>query len=323
MPASPSSNGEPDPSLSAESKRIGDQYNSLESRLVWDWLCGGNRHFGYYPDPSTWWPFPLGVAHLRMQGKLLETLNLPPGARVLDVGCGDGHVAIDLARRGRFKITAFDVVERHVENARRNVQLAGLEQQVTVLQLDFDRLAEAIPDASHDGIYTSETLIHAADVPRVLAEFRRVLVPSGRVVLHEYHNDFIGARIGGFTAEIARMDPPPRAPPSSSPEADDERNESERENEMAPAAAFARAEAYFKSAMAKAGFEDVVVRNYSPNIEPMAKLLSVSAWWRYIVLFFHLQRIFPKTAARTEGYVGQEHWAYVSVSGTKPKAKVE
>jgi len=31
-------------------KPLGDQYNSIESRIAWDWLCGGNRHFAYYDN---------------------------------------------------------------------------------------------------------------------------------------------------------------------------------------------------------------------------------------------------------------------------------
>ncbi|GAB1318200.1 Methyltransferase domain-containing protein [Madurella fahalii] len=291
-----------DDTLSAESKRVGDQYGSLESRILWDWLCGGNRHMAYY-EAGTWWPFPLSEGQERMQGKLLEALGLPPGSRVLDAGCGDGYVAMHLARRGSLHVTAFDVVDRHVANARRNVDAAGLGGRVTAMHLGFDQLG-TIPDASHDGIYTSEALVHASDPARVLREFLRILKPGGRIVLHEYHNDFMDAKVVGFPAEIARMktNVAPQEGDSNTP-------------------AFVRVKTYFTKVMSKTGFENIVVRNYSSNIEPMARLLSISAWWRYIVLLFHLQRFFPNSATRAEGYVGQEHWAYVSVSGTKPMIK--
>ena len=276
-------------------------YDSLECRLGWDWLFGGNRHFAYYDDPGTWWPFPLARGQQRMQAKLLEALALPPGSRVLDAGCGDGHVAIDMARRGGLRVTAFDVLERHVRNAQRNVaRAAGLlsdgqgqgQGQVTVLRLDFGHL-ETVAGASYDGVYTSEALLHAAEAPAVLAEFARVLRPGGRVVLHEFHHDFMRGALVGFPAEVAHVDG------GSGP-------------------AFGRAKAYFESAMARAGFVDVVVRNYSPNVAPMARLFSVFALWRHVVVLLRLQRLFPNTAASTEGYVGMEHWAYLSVSGTKP-----
>lgn len=322
-----------DGALARESKRIGDMYASFESRLLWDWLCGGNRHWAYYDSPATtWWPFPLRAGHLRMQSKLLEALALPPGSRVLDAGCGDGHVAIRLARLGGLRITAFDVVDRHVANARRNVRAAGLDDlksdnidnidgsggsggqgqgQVEVVQMGFDEL-RTVPDASYDGVYTSEALVHAPDAPRVLAQFRRILRPGGRLVLHEYHNDFMNPDVVGFPAEIARMKADDAPAPTH-----------QEEGDAPPPPAFVRVKRYFTDVMARTGFEDVVVRNYSPNVEPMARLLSISAWWRYVVLFFRLQRLFPNIARRAEGRVGQEHWAYVSVSGTKPAAAKE
>jgi hypothetical protein len=117
-------------------------------------------------------------------------------------------------------------------------------------------------------------------------------------VLHEYHNDFMDGKLIGFPGEIARN-------PVG-------------QNVLA----FTRAKMYFDRAMEEAGFEEVVVRNYSANIEPMARLLNVSAAWRHIVMFLRLGRFFPNTAAREEGYVGQQHWAYVAVSGMKPAGKV-
>ncbi|KAK0648442.1 S-adenosyl-L-methionine-dependent methyltransferase [Cercophora newfieldiana] len=276
----------------AEYKAIGDQYNSIESRIAWDWLCGGNRHFAYYDQPTRW-PFPISAGQKRMQAKLLEVLDLLPGSHVLDAGCGDGHVAIDLAQSGKLRITAFDVVDRHVENARRNVAAAGLQDKITVEKLGFESL-NGIPEGTYDGVYTSEALLHATDTERVLTEFLRVLKPGGHMVLHEYHNDFMDGDLIGFPRAIARAPVGQNVP------------------------AFTRAKMFFEGVMEKAGFESVVVRNYSDNIEPMARLLNISAMWRRVVMGLRLQRFFPNTAAREEGYVGQQHWAYVSISGRKP-----
>ncbi|KAK4446117.1 S-adenosyl-L-methionine-dependent methyltransferase [Podospora aff. communis PSN243] len=284
------------PSNDTTYKSMSDQYNTLESRIAWDWLCSGNRHFAYYDQPTRW-PFPIGKAQRRMQEKLLEVLSLPGDAHVLDAGCGDGHVAIDLARRGNLRITAIDVVDRHVENARRNVDRQEPSGQIQVKKMGFENLHE-IADGTFDGVYTSEALLHAADAAQVLREFNRVLKPGGRVVLHEYHNDFMDGKLIGFPREIARNPVGQNVP------------------------AFTRAKMYFDRVMGEAGFEEVVVRNYSANIEPMARLLNVSAVWRHIVMFLRLGRFFPNTAAREGGYVGQQHWAYVAVSGMKPAGRV-
>ena len=249
--------------------------------------------------------------------------------RLLDAGCGDGHVAVDLASRlvGDYhcdvQITAFDVVERHIENARRNVVKAGLEGRVVVERFGFEDMVERLlPETileggeeeggeegktgKFDGVYTSEALLHALDPVGTLKGFWQVLKPGGRVVLHEYHNDFMKGELIGFPLVVAAR-------------GRDIKDGGEGGAQEQQEAAFPRVKAYFEEIMAEAGFEDVMVRDYSANIEPMAKLLNISALWRHIVLLFRLHRLFPNTAARREGYVGRQHWAYVSVSGTKPR----
>lgn len=78
-------------------------YDTLESRIGYKLFLGGTRHFGYY-DPGTIWPFPLTPALRRMEDYLYTSLDLPEGAKVLDAGCGVGHVARHLAQVSSFWI---------------------------------------------------------------------------------------------------------------------------------------------------------------------------------------------------------------------------
>ncbi|KAK1759210.1 S-adenosyl-L-methionine-dependent methyltransferase [Echria macrotheca] len=285
-----------DPDKFAKYDPIAASYATIESRIAWDFLCGGNRHFAYYPSPSTTLsPFPISAGQKRMQTQLLHSLSLPPYSHILDAGCGDGHVAIDLAQRGPFVITAFDVVPRHVSRARHNVSRAHLSPScsIQILHLDFDSLP-SLPSQTYHGIYTSESLLHATSPSTVLSEFFRLLKPGGRLVLHEYHNDYMSpSSLPGFPATLIS-----------------ERHTGE--------SAFTRAERYFRHEMEQAGFEDIQINDYSANIEPMARLLSLSGAWRHVVLFLRLQKFFPNSAKREEGFAGRESWAYVSVRGTKP-----
>jgi ubiquinone/menaquinone biosynthesis C-methylase UbiE len=52
-------------------------------------------------------------------------LALAPGARVLDVACGDGRLALELARRG-FSVTGVDISEEFLEAGRRSAAQQGL-----------------------------------------------------------------------------------------------------------------------------------------------------------------------------------------------------
>lgn len=73
---------------------------------------------------------------------MLAGLDVPPGGRVLEVGCGTGRNLILAARRypkGRFY--GFDISEMMLETARANIERASLSDTITVAHgdaTDFD-----------------------------------------------------------------------------------------------------------------------------------------------------------------------------------------
>jgi SAM-dependent methyltransferase len=75
------------------------------------------------------------------------------GPRVLDAGCGQGDLAIELARRG-FEVTAFDISGVAIEQARAKAAAAGLA--ITFGVQDATRLS--LPAASFDSIFDSGLL---------------------------------------------------------------------------------------------------------------------------------------------------------------------
>ena len=53
-------------------------------------------------------------------------LRLPPGAKVLDVPCGNGRLSIELGAIG-FELTGVDIAEEFIEEAKRNSRERGLD----------------------------------------------------------------------------------------------------------------------------------------------------------------------------------------------------
>jgi ubiquinone/menaquinone biosynthesis C-methylase UbiE len=101
--------------------------------------------------------------------------NVTRGDRVLDLGCGAGDLAADLARAGA-QVTAADVAQAALERAGRRhpelkLRLVGVDEP-----LPFE-------DGSFDAVWSSEVIEHVADTARWLSEVRRVLAPRGRVLL--------------------------------------------------------------------------------------------------------------------------------------------
>ena len=105
----------------------------------------------------------------------LEKLTRP-GHDTIEVGCGAGLLAVELARRGR-RVVGVEVSERILEQARRRAEdLAGLSLRRT------DGTTIPAADGSADFVYSVEVVehLHADDVASHLHEAIRVLRPGGR-----------------------------------------------------------------------------------------------------------------------------------------------
>ena len=107
---------------------------------------------------------------------------LPPGApRVLDIGCGPGLVAAEVARvRPAAEVYGLDVAARMLAEARR-LRPPGL----TTRLLRADAAALPFPPAVFDAVTGHSFLYLVPQRAMVLAEAWRVLKPGGRLLLME------------------------------------------------------------------------------------------------------------------------------------------
>jgi cyclopropane fatty-acyl-phospholipid synthase-like methyltransferase len=106
--------------------------------------------------------------------RMLEefTTRLPPGTRVLDLGCGPG-VHSTRALADRFEVTGVDFSETQLDAARRNVPEASFDR-ADITHVDF-------APGSFDGVTAFYSIIH---VPReehgpLFQRVSRWLVPGG------------------------------------------------------------------------------------------------------------------------------------------------
>ena len=120
--------------------------------------------------------------------------NFPPGAALLHAGCGSGQVDANIQRRMR--ITAVDISPGALRlYARNNPRATGI-RHASILGLPF-------MEASFDGAYNLGVIEHFSrdEIVRMLAEFRRVLKPAGRVVIfwpHRFATSVFVLRIAHF-----------------------------------------------------------------------------------------------------------------------------
>jgi SAM-dependent methyltransferase len=119
----------------------------------------------------------------RSTEELLQRADVQAGQQVLDVGCGVGTTAIQIARRFRARVTAVDIAPLMLARARANVHAAGLEDTVIVEQGDI--LALPFADDSFDRVL-AEAVTMFVDRPPAAKELVRVCRPGGRVLATEF-----------------------------------------------------------------------------------------------------------------------------------------
>jgi ubiquinone/menaquinone biosynthesis C-methylase UbiE len=137
------------------------------------------------------------------------------GARVLEVGCGPGHLSGRLARRG-LVVTGVDLDPAMIERARANAERASQDAGRRPSFVVGDVAALPFPDASFDLVVSTLSLHHWADKQASLTEIARVLSPGGRalvwdlrpgvVPLHRHTPDPV-AQVVGSSLRLASASP--------------------------------------------------------------------------------------------------------------------
>jgi SAM-dependent methyltransferase len=116
--------------------------------------------------------------------RVVEALELAPGARVLDVACGTGGVALRAARLGA-DVVGVDISADQLAKARRSAEAEGLE--IRFDEGDCQELPYA--DAEFDAVPSAFGAIFAPDHERTAAELARVCRPGGRLALTAWRKD--------------------------------------------------------------------------------------------------------------------------------------
>jgi len=106
------------------------------------------------------------------------------GERALDVCCGTGDIALELARNGA-EVTGLDFSERMIEIARERQTKAGTDfARMQFLSGDAQNIR--FPDGTFDIVTIGYGLRNLASWETGLQEMQRVAKPGGRLVILEF-----------------------------------------------------------------------------------------------------------------------------------------
>jgi len=188
---------------------MGDERDQYRQVVRDEWTDGGTV--------AAWarWHPKIVAQQVHMRDALLQHARLEPGLRVLDLACGTGDPALEIARRvgpgGR--VTATDLSPRMLDECRKNASAAG------IANMDF-----AVADAEHlqfgpetfDRVTSRLGAMYFVDAQRAFAEIKRVLVSGGIVALQVWgppeESPYFMNAVGPFARRLSPPPPPEDAP---------------------------------------------------------------------------------------------------------------
>ncbi|KAI8870936.1 Delta(24)-sterol C-methyltransferase [Ramicandelaber brevisporus] len=152
-------------------------YNLVTDFYNYGW--GYSYHFARkYKDE----PFHQSIA--RHEHFLASLGQFKPGQSVLDVGCGVGGPAREIARFAGCNITGLNINDYQLGLAKKYSEQTGTAPLTTFVKGDFLQMPFA--DESFDGAYAIEATCHAPKLTDVYSEIFRVLKPGSACSLFEW-----------------------------------------------------------------------------------------------------------------------------------------
>ena len=133
------------------------------SQVAEEWLAWARK-----PNHDAFWAYRASLATFIGRGN----------GRALDVGCGEGRISRELTACG-FQVTAVDPVSQFV-GAAIEAQSARNYAVASATELPFE-------NAQFDLVVAYNVLMDVDDVPSALKEFRRVIRPTGQLIVSVCH----------------------------------------------------------------------------------------------------------------------------------------
>lgn len=152
-------------------------YNLVTDFYEYGW--GSSFHFSRYYKGE-----PFRQATARHEHYLASKTGIQPGDNVLDVGCGVGGPAREIARFTGCNITGVNNNDYQIARGNNWAEKNGMANQLKFVKGDFMQLD--FPDNSFDRVYAIEATVHAPTLEGVYSEIYRVLKPGGTFGVYEW-----------------------------------------------------------------------------------------------------------------------------------------
>ena len=149
---------------------VKDYYDLCNGFMVWGW--SESLHFAPLSPHES-----LEESQVRHQRLMISKLELGPGMRVIDVGCGVGGPMRRVVREASVRVVGININRIQLSIAKRLNAEAGIADMVDYEACSFMDMS-AIGDGAFDRGYAIESTCHAPDKQGAFEEIFRVLKPG-------------------------------------------------------------------------------------------------------------------------------------------------
>ena len=150
---------------------IGNSLYALFLDSDWQYSCA------YYTDPAN----SLDQAQSDKKAHIAAKLQLKPGHRVLDIGCGWGGMALYLHRVAGVDVLGITLSEEQLKVARQRAEAAGVADHVRFELVDYRQVEGGFDRIVSVGMFEH---VGTAHYHRFFAKCRDLLAPDGLMLLH-------------------------------------------------------------------------------------------------------------------------------------------
>ena len=126
----------------------------------------------------------LQTSQRRHEEQVVEILNLQPGMRVADVGCGVGGPLVTIGGISGASITGINFNQQQIRRGEANVLDAGLSETCRFLYANF--MDVPLDDGTFDAIYLLEAACHAPNRSLLFKEMHRLLKSGGEIAIIDW-----------------------------------------------------------------------------------------------------------------------------------------
>jgi len=163
-----------------------DYYNRVRNKLinyysVLNHLCAIGQVEKMYIPPLMDISKGIIANQSLFEEMMAKDLNVKPGSKILDIGCGRGRIASHIATLTGAHVTGINTDNDQLECAKKYVRGKNLTAQTEFKIGDLNEIPLPFADSSLDAVYQVQVFSLSKNLEKLFADIYRILKPGGRV----------------------------------------------------------------------------------------------------------------------------------------------